>query len=289
MKNPFSSFFSTLSELLTNPSSYRAYPDYSNGQIARFLLISLLCLSGLKAVEMTTRQLPLLKSRVNQALTEFTNHYPEELKVSWSNNQLQLTPAQAYTLYFPSFVDRSTWELPNWLGYYSADLTTNPTTNPTAASISAVFVANPNTLFVEESDQNWSELAWSDIFGSETSWSLTKSELFGKVQSVISDPQLWQSLYLGAIASSLPITLLTLLWHWLAQWLITYLIFVKLYRVKLTGPALAKLLLPICVVALGVEFLAYILYGFTPLPLFVITFWIILFSVSQELFFKPQL
>jgi hypothetical protein len=288
MKKPVTAFISRVGQLISDPESYRAFADYTGWQVARFFLISLVCLSGLWALGVTTRQVPTWQNYTNQAVTEFSNHYPENLVVTWANGRLDLTPPQSYQVYFPSFIDQEELDLPTLLGYFSPDSATNPATDSAAASISAVFVATPTHLFVENTAQSWSALPWADLFETNISWSLTKPQLIEKLAAVTTNSKLWQQLRWAIVISSLPIMLLSLLWNWLIQWFLAYIILVKLYRTRIKGSALAKLVLPITVVALGVQLVGELIYGQLPLPLFGLTFWLVLFLVTKELLFKPK-
>jgi hypothetical protein len=158
-------------------SSPRYYLDILNAPLtfsARFFLMSYVLLSIVATGLFVFVDMPRIKQRTDQAIGEFQQHFPEDLEVRWTGEELQTNASSPATVRYPSFIDSK--DLPANFGYV---LPTVTEADQLAEKLptSAWWAITPQKLFVSDRTGNWSEIPLKDLSDIDTPFSLTKSSL----------------------------------------------------------------------------------------------------------------
>jgi hypothetical protein len=282
MKKTLTNIFKIGAGLVSEPSSYLAFLYYTRGPLISFIIVSLMFLSSIWSSKILVHDIPRLQTQTNQAIHEFTNHYPSEVVINWTGQELLLTPQQTYPINYPSFIDYEELELPPRLAYYVPDVLAASELSNTL-EYDAFFVLTPTKLFIQNRADDWSELPWAEFPQFTQAFSFTKDQLIGTLTQQGSDPRQWQTVaWLGVVISPLVVLASTLL-SGVTQLVLAYLVVVKLYNQSLPFKALARLAIPLSVVAMMMQLIGELIYGTVPFPLFTTTFWIVLFLVVRSL------
>lgn len=263
--------------LVSEPRTYLTFLKLKKWQLMRFYALAVLFLSALWSGRVVMQDLPMAQNQLNQAADEFTAHYPDDLLLDWNGQQLTLNPSLEYTIYYPSFINPSELELPGILAIYQPiDVAENQ-----PSKIDTFFLITPSTIWVQDQQQGWSSMQLAELLEGFPSANLTKTQLATNLETWINNLDLWHLARLTTIVFSFWWMVGTTLVRGVVQYILAYLVLIKIYNVKLTGQQLARLTLPITMMASTIQGIAEVLYTNTQFDLFIITFWILLFLVTQ--------
>lgn len=269
--------------LVSEPRTYLTFLTLKRWQLCRFYSLAVVALSILWCAQMFIRVLPLAQDRANQAATEFVAHYPDNLILDWNGQQLTLDPSQTYTINYPSFVNPSEADLANTLAIYQpADLSEDAT-----PALNTFFLITPSTLWIHD-QQGWSNMPLSTFLEGFPTFNLTKDQLAANLQSWITSNDVWNVVRVTTVVASIWWVAGTTLISGIIQYVLAYLVLLKIYDLKMSGKQLARLILPITIMASGIQMLAELIYADLRFDLFIITFWILLFLVIQAWMLTSQ-
>jgi hypothetical protein len=270
--------------LVTTPATYIRFLSFSKKKLIAFVLFSSVLLSILWSATTIAHQLPRVQTQLQQVATEFINHYPADLIISWDGKKLALAPEKQYSIYYPSIINsvvlQNSTELPDRIADFVPNQIDVVALNKHHQD--ALFVVSPTECAVQRADNEWQKLPLTDLLSPE-SFTLTKTTLRNRIeQSYVLSPQLWRQVgvYISVVAPFL--VLLGFIWNGSVLVVLAYIIAVKLYRAPLTGKQLVRVSIPILVTATLIQLLAELIYKDLPFSLLSIGYWLLLVLVIRH-------
>lgn len=267
-----------LKDTLTSIQSYLALPIKPFWRSVWFFLISCLLIGILSGLQFNAMQLPIWRENVAASFAELSEHYPEELSITWDTSQLELTPAEPIEVQYPSRLKPDTSVWPPLLAYITPE-ETEPQELVAHLPSRTLAIITPTTLYVSAQDSaegNWNQTALADLPGFESAFAVTTETLPGYLQNgqTIADSVLEVLSWLSLVVWPLGL-LLQLLWASLFDTLVFYFL-LQLLGFRLPVKRAWQIVLHALVAASVVTLIATSLYPELSIPMRSLATWSIL-------------
>lgn len=169
-------FRSTLIASLTDTRFYR----WLRTQKLRFSWLFwftayILVILPLVTLQVWWRWLPVWDAQLDKTFQELETRFPYDLELSWDTRRLSFNPVQPVTLPYPAAVTvPRSGEYPYTLAY----LTPNEQPPWEQSNLPSTWVViTPQTAWIYDSTQTWSQLSLSELPGMDQAWVLNKQTL----------------------------------------------------------------------------------------------------------------
>jgi hypothetical protein len=273
-------FLKQLTSIFTSSKGYMQFSRLNRWQLLWFCAACSVLLSAIWSAKVIRHDLAQFKTNAQQAAQEFALYYPEDLQINWDGTKLTSEPTNYYTVYFPSFITGSELNLPQNLASFIPNQTTHADLNEKYKDSFAVIT--PTQLYTQTSQSEWDTFALADFIEANT-FTFTKQEVEASTsKSILFDQTFWHQVQVIVLVLGPFAVFSGIIWNGTIQFLLAFLIIIKLYGTKIQGKILAKLSIPVVIVATFIQLTAELLYGRVTLPLFSIGYWLLLFLALKR-------
>ncbi len=230
-----------------------------------------LVLGVASATYFTSVELPQAHRWISQAGAEVQQYFPPDLVLNWTGQELLSNTTQPQTIYYPSFIEAQSYDLPERLAFYSPVVTT-PQAVIEQLSLSSLAVITPSTLFLTDFQGGWSDLPLNTLTNIAPTQIDAQSipEIVVTLQNAARQVlEISQWLLFGLFPISIATTRLI---SAILDGLLAY-ILIRLQNYRFTYGQVLKLSLLITMIASSAEFIAQLMYRPLTIPIFSIVYW----------------
>lgn len=244
----------------------------------RFFLLSMILLGISWATRINKRFIPNLQDQVLITLEQLEKNYPENLKITWTGKELEIIPAEILEISYPENFEIDS-QFPTLLAYISPDkLEINQFKD--RFEHESLIVITPKELFINNLQDSWTQAPLSELLPTDTATTpLTKESLPNYLDQTKAFFINLLSLTKQINYLAMPLLiLLIMLWMGLIESIFLFLFF-KLNQINLNFKKTYQLSLHLTVVAETINQVTAWIYPQIQLPMFTLSFWIILIYV----------
>jgi hypothetical protein len=244
------------------------------------MMILISPLYGLKVVFIT---IPSIIEKTTTTLQEFSKVYPEGTTVTWDQSQLLVSPADTYSLEYPSFFEADELGLPQHSAtFISEEL--NPNQFSGKLDPLPFLVVTPRFVYLQDNSESWSSYPLNQLLGLNQNFEITKESLESQSASAINQltSSLQKSKWIIFLLSPL-VVLITTIFKSTVQVLLAFVIVVKLQKDKLTFRKFTQLSLHVIIIATTIDLITGLLYPDQPLHVFTASYWMLMLYVMYTL------
>lgn len=277
----FRNFFKQWQKLLTDPQSYWRSAFSSNQYLLSFFVVSSLILGIASYLFFELKTVPALQTDEQATLLQIEKNYPANLKFAWDGEHLKNNLVTPLVVPYPSYV------LPDQYGWPASLATILPSENSSASSQAAALnTATPSSLLnissttitINQGGQG-SDVNLGDTPGFEQPFMVDHSSVPQQLAQIDSH---FQSLLktgekLAVVGFPLGLTLNLLLISLLPSLLLW--LFFRFYHWPYAFAVAWHLILLVTLVSELVQQIGTWIYPTTQVPLYGITFWVLLILV----------
>lgn len=161
-------YLQTLLGTLTQPSYYINILNQRLFFSFQFLAFSYLIIGLIVSLIIVQIDIPSYQQKFSQSLTELQQYYPEDLQISYKDNQISYNADQAINVDYPSVIEDK---------YRLYDQLAIINTQAQSADDQALFTISTDKLFVQDSIDNYLEFDLSEFSFIEQPLEITKDNL----------------------------------------------------------------------------------------------------------------
>ncbi|HCC84682.1 MAG TPA: hypothetical protein DEP87_03300 [Candidatus Pacebacteria bacterium] len=279
--------FKKIGALLTNLDTYTELAQGKWQTVAKIFLVGLFMINGLAGLRTSILLWRPSLEKIQHLADTMVSWYPPDQIITWNEHRLSFEPLNQSELkvlgWPPDLGENPTAAL----AIYSPTLVVDPTQIASTSSQGALFLVDPENLWLNQLGENWSEpvpLSQLPFLNQTASYSWDRTAIINLVgEGHRQIRQGWQILLLIWPITNVVWGYLQALWFAVTQASLLWL-FARIINWKLSWKKLVKLNLAIVVVARAVEIITLGLYPELTWSFFHITYWVImaLLSLSQS-------
>lgn len=269
-----------LAGIFTSAKGYTPFLKAPIWQLVALSLLAILICSFVWTVKVVTKDLPSLRTNLEQSISTLDSSYPSDLEISWDGSSLSTTPTGIQSLPFPEFINADSVALPKHVLTYVPD-----TFNPESTGFdpeTSLLIIDSNQIYVQSQGGEWTNIDLTEVLpGSE--FNFNQETLINSLQNLVTSDQ-------TALIATVSILLISplvigfgMIWNGFTQWLLTYVVITKLYSLPMSGQDLARLAVPLTFISSLLFHISTVLYGATMFPIFGVTYWVVLLLVIQSM------
>ncbi|MBU0576897.1 DUF1189 domain-containing protein [Patescibacteria group bacterium] len=242
----------------------------------KFFILSMILLGISWALRINQRIIPQLQQQSEAILKELADNYPENLQLVWTGERIEITPLEILEIQYPTHL-KIGLQLPPRLAYLSPDEQTPEQFDEKFANES-LFILTPRYLYLNDLRDSWTAMLLTELLPTDPA-TLSKETLPNYLDQVKLFISRLVTFTQRAIYIVLPaFSIFVMLWVGLIESIFMYLFF-KFNQIKLNFKKTYQLSLHLMVVAETINQLTSWLYPKVQLPMFVLSFWIILLYI----------
>ncbi len=238
----------------------------------RFFLISLALIGVVETTHFLIKTVPQAEQFMHQVATEVKVTYPKDLIIEWDGNQLSASNPLLQVSY-PQAIDPDEYNLPPYLAQFQTSSTTLDDT--TLNDAQSLFVISSNTVYMQDSNNAWSDTNLSSILPKDETFVLTTDTIDSSVDSLVEAIYMTREIFiaLGAIAM-ITITILSTIFILIIESLLGFLL-VRIYGYQLSIRDVFQLGLHIIVPAHIAHTVALFAFPTLTFPILSVSFWVL--------------